>query len=147
MLGACEWNQCYIENFRVSALKLYFLALALPVRNCANLSMLGNFLIFHLIICNMDIIIIMMMINNNNNSCLLRLLGLLFFINIGHKGFKISNKSFKSEYDLKQTILTSEFWRIWGWRSLSNTESMMWRNPYDENKMFMSLVQYFILAR
>lgn len=40
---------------------------------------------------------------NNNNSCLLRLLG-QSSSNGGHyygpEGFKISNKSFKSEYDL-----------------------------------------------
>lgn len=92
----------------MASLELHCLALAPPVRNCATLDTLANFLVVLLVILqygyksngdddgDKDV--------NNNNSCLLRLLGLLSSSNAGHyygpEGFKISNKSFKSEYDL-----------------------------------------------
>lgn len=91
------------------SLELHCLALAPPVRNCATLDTLADFLVVPLVILqygyksngdddgDKDV-------NNNNNSCFLRLLGLLSSSNAGHyygpEGFKISNKSFKSEYDL-----------------------------------------------
>lgn len=91
------------------SLELYCLTLASSVRNCATLDMLANFLVilFHLLFCNMDaramVMTMVIRIINNNNSCLLRLLG-QSSSNGGHyygpEGFKISNKSFKSEYDL-----------------------------------------------
>lgn len=94
----------------MASLELYCLTLASLVRNCATLDMLANFLVilFHLLFCNMDArAMVMTMVTrmiNNNNSCLLRLLGLLSSSNGGHyygpEGFKISNKSFKSKYDL-----------------------------------------------
>lgn len=91
----------------MASLELYCLTLAPSVRNCATLDMLANFLVilFHLLFCNMDarVMVMTMVIRmiNNNNSCLLRLLGLLSSSNgehyYGPEGFKISNKSFKSE--------------------------------------------------
>lgn len=89
----------------MASLERHCLALAPPVRNCATLDTLANFLVVPLVILqygysngdgDKDV--------SNNNSCLLRLLGLLSSSNAGHyygpEGFKVSKKSFKSEYDL-----------------------------------------------